>query len=144
MTTYAENTRRTTAGWPMFAALGAGVALVLAAVGTFWNLNENSTNDQGMREFLVVAGIIVVATALVFGLVVRTAGQGNAGRRALILAVLGLLSLVAFWSGLPSVLGAGAIACAVTTPGGPSTMGKVSIGLAGLTLVLAVAAAIFG
>src|SRR3954462_4061653 len=116
MTTYAENTRRTTAGWPMYAALGAGIALVLAAVGTFWNLNAGSTNDRGMREFLVVAGIILVATAVVFGLVVRTAAQGNAGRRALILAVLGVLSIVVFWAGLPSVLACGAIACAVARP----------------------------
>jgi len=144
MTTYTENTRRTSAGWPMFAALGAGVALVLAAVGTFWDAAGNDTNDQGIREFLVVAGIVVVATAVVFGLVVRTAGQGNSGRRALILAVLGVLSIVVFWSGLPSVLAFGAVGCALAAPGGPSTMGKVSMGLAGLTVAFAVVAALFG
>ena len=144
MTTYAENTSRTSAGWPMFAALGAGVALVLAAVGTFWDATGNDTASQGMKEYLPVVAIVVVATALVFGLVVRTAGQGNAGRRALILAVLGVLSLVVFWSGLPPVLALGAIGCAMATPGGPSTAGKVSIGLGGVTLVLAVVAAVMG
>lgn len=145
MTAYAEN-RTTTPGWPMFAALGAGTALVLAAVGTFWDLTGNdSGGGTSMREYLIVAAIILVATALVFGLVVRTASESSGGTRALVLAVVGVLSLVVFWSGLPPVLAFGSIGCAMQARAGsfPITA-KVALGLSAVTLVLAVAGAIAG
>ena len=143
--TYAE--QRSTTSWPMYAALGAGVSLVLAAIGTFWDVNGNDSGSGSLADYLPVVAIIVVATALVFGLVVRSATSENAGRRGLILAIVGLVTIVGFWTGLPPVLAFGAIACglAARPAGGDiSGTGKASLGIAAVTLVLAVAAAIFG
>lgn len=96
---------------PLLAALALGVAVVLNAVGTFWDVTGNSSKDHGWGDFLFVVGFSAVATAVVFGLVVRTAASGNAGRRALVLGVLAALSFVVFWAGITAPLAIGAIGC---------------------------------
>jgi hypothetical protein len=85
------------------APVAAGCA-VLGIAGTFF-----TAHDWG--EIAVVTGTIVVATALVFGLVVpRALRQEAPGKRALALSIPAfLLTLPAFWSGLPLVLGVGGI-----------------------------------
>jgi hypothetical protein len=79
------------------------IATTLAAVGT-WSGDE----DQGAKEFLVVCAIIAVAAAVVFGWVVpRGLQREAAGATALTLSILGLLTVVAFWSGLTPILAGG-------------------------------------
>jgi hypothetical protein len=143
MTTYTHTPSRTEARWPLYAALGAGTALVLTALGTFWDLNGNdAANDHPLREYAVIAGMILVATAVVFGLVVRGAERGGAAPRAIVLAVLAVPSLVVFWSGLPPVLAAGALACATSVrEAGPRLTAMV---LAGLVMAASVVLAIIG
>ena len=146
MSTYTEKMPRTSS-WPMFAAAGAGTAAVLTAAGTFLDLTDNESGGGSLGEYLVVLGIIAVATAVVFGLVVRAAHGKSAATRALVLAVIGLLSSVAFWTGLPAVLAAGATACALTARDDLGRMprsGVAAIAIASLTVCLAVAAAIAG
>ena len=144
MTTYAETENRTSTSWPLFAALGAGTALVLTAVGSFWDVTGNDTTDgSSAAEFLPVVAVVLVATALVFGLVVRTAPPSSAGTRAMILAVIGFLSLVVFWSGLPAVLAFGAVSLALKADRMP-VPAKVALGISAVTLALAVWAAIAG
>lgn len=147
MTTFTSRSseRSTTAGWPMYAALGAGTALVLTAIGTFWDLSGNDTagRDSFVSHYLPVVAIVIVATALVFGLVVRTASASSSmATRALVLGVLGLLTVLVFWTGLPAVLAFGAVALAL----GSASEGrsKVALALAAVTLGLAVVAAIVG
>jgi hypothetical protein len=133
--------------WPALAAAGIGTALVLTAVGTFWDPNGNdSGSDPAVSEYLIVGGIIVVATALVFRLVVRSATPANASRRALILAVVGLLSLAGFWTGLPAVLAAAALACVMVdrSARGMSRASQAAVAISVVTLGLAVALAISG
>jgi hypothetical protein len=147
MTTYAEQDTRTTSNWPLFAALGAGTALVLSAVATFWDITGNDTVDRGSAaEILPVVGVVLVATVIVFGFVVRTASPASAAIRSVILAVLGFLSLIVFWAGLPPVLAFGAIALASTSgrSDGLPVPAKVAVGISVLTLALAVWAAIAG
>lgn len=147
MTTYAATSHRPTSSWPLFAALGAGTALVLAAIGTFGDFTGNDTREQGMNEYLFVAGIVVVSAAVVFGLVVRTATPSNAGTRALILAGIAVPSILVFWSGLPPVLAVGAIGCALASrraDGALSAMARVAAGLSGLVLAAAVYLAFMG
>jgi hypothetical protein len=148
MSTYTEKVNRT-ATWPMFAMVGASTAVVLTAVGTFWDLTDNqeSGSNDGIGGYLGLVGFIVVATAIVFGLVVRTAAGSGAGTRALVLAIIGLLSTAVFWSGLPAVLAAGSVACALVareelgrTPG----TAKTALGISAVTIALAVYAAIAG
>ena len=85
-------------------AIGAiAIATTLAAVGTWAGGDE-----QGAKEFLVVCAIIAVAAAVVFGLVVpRGLQREAAGATALTLSVLGLLTVLAFWSGLTPILAGG-------------------------------------
>lgn len=88
------------------AAIGAiAIATTLAAVGTY-----GGNDDQGTREFLVVCAIIAVAAAVVFGLIVpRGLQREAAGATALTLSVLGLLTVVVFWSGLSPILAGGGV-----------------------------------
>lgn len=67
--------------------------------------------EDSLGEFLVVLGIISVGAAVVFGWVVRRGlRKESAAWTALVLSVLGLLSIAVFWSGLPPVLAGGGIA----------------------------------
>lgn len=97
----------------LLAVFGAVDAAVLTAVGTFTDITGNEPGaDHQASDWFVCLGIIAVATAVVFGLVVRTAAAGNPGRRGVILGVLSVLTVAVAWSGLPMVLAAGALACA--------------------------------
>jgi hypothetical protein len=110
MTTYASTQPvPATSRRPLAAVLGAGAALVLTAVGTF----KDASGSQGWREYGITAAVVLVVTALVFWFVVRTANASNAGVRSLVLGIVAVLSLVLFWLGLPPVLAAAAIACAL-------------------------------
>lgn len=145
MTTYTPSSETSPApSWPALAVAGAALATILTAVGTFWDVTGNDTADtQGIAEFLPVVGIILVATAIVFGLVVRTASPATGTKRGLVLSVLAVLTLPVFWAGLPPVLAAGAVACAViASPRG--TAARVALVLAALVTVLSVVAAVAG
>ena len=85
-------------------AIGAiALATVLAAVGTWVGPDE-----QGSREFLVICAVIAVAAAVVFGWVVpRGLQREAAGATALTLSILGLVAVLAFWSGLTPILAGG-------------------------------------
>jgi hypothetical protein len=95
------------------AAVSAVIAAALAAWGTFGHesgaVHAVEEGGDGVGEYLVVLAIIAVGALAVFGWAVpRSAGSPAAGRTALVLGVLGVLSIAAFWSGLPPVLATGA------------------------------------
>ena len=88
------------------AVAAIALAVVLAAIGTY--VDNSSTNDQGTREFLVVCAVIAVGAAVVFGWIVpKMLERASAGTPALVLAGLGLVTVVVFWTGLPPILAAG-------------------------------------
>jgi hypothetical protein len=101
-----ENTSGTVRTMPVALATAVG-AIALNALGIFADGSDGA--EHSPAEFWVISGLIVLATAVVFGLVVpryagRSAGVGLA------LATAGLLLLVpVFWSGLPAVLGSGGV-----------------------------------
>ena len=67
-------------------------------------------DEDALREFLVVTGMIVVSTAIVFGVVIpRALASGASAGVALTLSLLGLLLAAAYWSGLPPVLAIGGV-----------------------------------
>jgi hypothetical protein len=88
-------------------AVGAiALAVVLAAIGTY--ADRSDSDHHATREFLIVCAIIAVASALVFGWIVpRMLARASLGTPALVLAVLGFVTVLVFWSGLPPVLAAG-------------------------------------
>ena len=132
---------------PLLAALGIASSGALTAVGTFWDLNNNDSGPTHASEWLITLGIIAVAAAVVYGLVVRTAATGNPGRRAAVLGVVAFLSNVAFWAGLPMVIASAAVACAFIEQdrrGSLGTGSKVGVALSAVTTAAAVSLAVFG
>ena len=111
------------------AALTAiAVSAALAAWGTF------GEETHAMREYLVVLAIIGVAALVVFGWAVPRAMRASAvGWTAIVLGVLGIVSVVAFWSGLPPVFAGGAALLGWSQR--ESTRGKVGVALGVLALV---------
>ena len=99
----------------VLAAVAFSLAAILTAIGSFTDvLGPKEDRSEGMADFysyLVVVGAIAVTTALVFGLVVRTATARNASSRGLVLAVLAVPTVLVAWSGLPTVLSVAALAC---------------------------------
>ena len=105
-------------------AVAAGtVALVLMLIGTYLDTpykakgsGEWGLSTQDLNQIPLLVGFAIVGAAVVFGVVVarglRTAPQQTA-RRSLIVAGVGVVSIVAFWTGLPVILAAGAATLAV-------------------------------
>lgn len=137
MTSTISNDQSTATSWtPLLAAISIGTSAVLTAIGSF-----RGDTDHTVGEWAFTVGLAVVAAAIVFGLVVRTAPKGNAGRRALILGVVSLLSVAVFWAGITTVIGAAALACALIerdTRGDTGGMSKAGIALAALSTVAVV------
>lgn len=135
-------------GWPTYAGLGIAVALLLTAVGTFTNLaGEAEEGGHTASEYLVVVGMIAIGALVVFGLVARVVTAANAGSFAVGFGVVGLLSVLVFWTGLPAVLAAGALASAAADARSGDAMSlpaRVGVGFAVLALALAVAMAVYG
>jgi membrane associated rhomboid family serine protease len=104
----------------------------LAAWGTF------GEETHSTREYLVVLAIIGVAALVVFGWAVpRALRSPVVGWTAVVLGVLGLVTVVAFWSGLPPVFAAGAALLGWTQR--ESGRGKVAIALGVLALLADIA-----
>jgi hypothetical protein len=81
------------------AAVAIAVAAILGAWGTFGG-DGNSTGD-----YIFVLVIIGVLAAIVYGFVVPRAARGiwPMARTGLILSILGLLTVIVFWSGAPPI-----------------------------------------
>lgn len=135
---------------PLLIAIGLGSSALLTAVGTFADLTDNESGSAGTDEigsWLTCLAIAAVAAAIAFGLVVRTAARGNAGRRSLLTAVVAFLSLAVFWAGLPAVLAAAAVACALVDRDRHEAFGamaKVGLAVSAIVTALAVMLAIAG
>lgn len=144
-----DQTRRTdrgaTASWPLFAAVSTGLAVVLTAIGTLWSplaSYEATRTTEDVLTWLVVVAMIVISAGIVFGLVVRSTPPGGGRVRTLVLAVLAVLSLAVFWTGLPMVLAGGAVCCALANPRAAGS--RIALVLAALVTLVAVWAALAG
>ena len=116
MTAITATTSRTSTG----AVAGLGIATFLvASAGTVFGAHD-------WTEIAVVVGILAVATAFVFGLVVpRALRKESAGGTALGVSIPALVLLVpAFWSGLPFVLGVAGLVVGNAGRRAPSGAGK--------------------
>ncbi len=114
-TTATARTTRPVAGVAITTAIVTTVALLWANYvntpwrdpGTEWGIDT----DQGAVGLLLIAGFVALGVGVVYGVVVRRALAGDparAARTAMILALVGVLTIVAFWTGLPIVLGSAA------------------------------------
>jgi hypothetical protein len=87
---------------PGFVAITAALAVaVAAALGAWGSFGDNG--DFG--DYWPVLLIIAVLAAIVFGFAVPRAVRGAwpLARTGLVLSVLGLLTVAAFWSGAPPI-----------------------------------------
>ena len=113
---------------------GLALALVIAAtaVANFAGSGENG----GAGPYALGIALCAVVAAVLFGRVLpRT---DDPARAAWILAALGIVSCVAFWSGLPFVFGVGAMYAG-------SRAGRTApIALGGLAVVLGLVGCIIG
>ena len=73
------------------------------------------TGDEGELLGLIVVGavLLLILAALFTRLLPRDRAPAEAARLALILGILGLVTTVVFWTGLPIVLGSAAVAIAL-------------------------------
>jgi hypothetical protein len=148
MTTATRTGRSTSpAPWP-YAVGGAAVSLVLTAYGTF--KEDNLPGDLPGWLFINVP-IIVVATALVFGLVVprvlRSEHPETPGRAALVLSLIELATVVIANFGFPAVLAAAAVCTATATrrrTGQWTGPAAVALVLSAISVSLALVLAIVG
>jgi hypothetical protein len=133
---------------PVVGTAAAVVASLLTAIGQF----KGSTFGDEVGAWMVVVAAIVVATVVVFAVVVprtlRHSDAGTVSRNALIIAVVGFLSLVVFWLGLPTVLAAGSAFLAADAhqhaTGRQRRLTIASLSLAAVTVLLAVLLAFLG
>lgn len=97
--------------------VGLAIAISLIAIhalaGTFANEWEGWGAALEAASFAAVAGALAVG--LTFGVLVRRGlrpsaeGRNRPARAALLVGIAGILSYVAFFTGAPAILGAGAI-----------------------------------
>ena len=117
--------RKASIPWAVAGLVGAAIIIVLG------NINLSPGENGGLAPALVTAAAcVVLAAALFVGVLPRYTGTTT----QIVLAVLSVLSLVVFWSGLPAVFGA-ATAAASRRPSG-------SIGVAGWVGIAAAVLAI--
>jgi hypothetical protein len=86
----------------------AGGLAVLITTGAlaFANFSGNG-DDGGTMPYVVTVGVCAIIAAVLFARVLP--GTANPARAAWILAALAVVTCVVFWSGLPIVLGMGAV-----------------------------------
>ena len=98
----------TTRGLPRLGVF-AGVAIIFASVlNTLGVFTEDAIH---WTNWLIGFASIALAAAIVFGWFVRRAARNErkAWRTGLVFGVLGVLTVAAFWSGLPPIFGVAAI-----------------------------------
>jgi hypothetical protein len=106
--------------------LAGGLALIITAVALAFANFAGSGENGGAAEYAVSVGVCALILAVLFG---RTlpASQSPA-RAAWILAALAVVTLAAFWSGLPIVFGFGAMyAGSRAERAGPVVLGALAI-----------------
>lgn len=104
--------------------IAAAIAVGAIAVANFLTEGENG----GAGPFGVGAVVTLIVAALLFGRVVPRSKDGSAARVGLLLAALSVLTLVAFWSGLPQILAPAAIVLGLGAPRSGESIAAVAIG----------------
>jgi hypothetical protein len=107
MTTTTATTTRPTPKAPALAAAGLALAIIVIVAG---NYHVPKGENGGTGPGISTAVLCVVVTAAMFGLVVPRARRFE--RTTLILGIVTVISLLAFWSGITPVLAASTFAVA--------------------------------
>ena len=89
--------------------IAGGLAVLVAAAALAVANFGGDGESGGTGPYLFGVGLVAVVALLLFGRVLPDVA--DPGRAGWILAALALASCVVFWSGLPFVLGMGAVYC---------------------------------
>jgi hypothetical protein len=119
--------------------LTGAVALLLALGGVAYANFGASGDNGGAGPFAVTAVVLVLVAALVFGRVLPT--TTDPAKPAMWCAAIALVSVLAFWSGLPILLGIAAVAAGARAD---STGGTIAALLGGLAAVAGLVGCIIG
>lgn len=121
-------------------ALATALAIGVVVYGTYGDASADSQQKSAV-PFLI--GVVVVLSAVVFGLLVPWAARAARTRDAhaldrwgLALGGAAVVSMVVFWTGIPVVLGTAAAASASTRRGRASTVAIVLGAVAATVTVL--------
>lgn len=134
------------------AAIGIVSTAAAVALAVYAVLGGPNAQQHQVDSLPYVIGFVVVVGAIVFGLVVPWAkrrGQGNRPATAgLVASMFGFLTVVAFWSGLPLILGGAGIALGLEGQDRSATAGRPGLArtamiVGALAVVLGVGSAIF-
>jgi hypothetical protein len=87
--------------------LAGALALLITLAGLALANFAGNGDNGGAGAYLITVGVCAVLTAVLFGRVLPSAT--DPARAAWILAGLALAACLVFWSGLPFVLGMGAV-----------------------------------
>jgi len=118
------------------AAVAIVVAGLLAAWGTFGD------DDSSFSDYWPVLVIIGVLAAIVYGWVVPRAARGtwSMAKTGLVLSILGLLTVIAFWSGAPPIFAfAGILLGYSARQGAEAGLAKAALGVGVLAIVADIA-----
>ncbi len=93
---------------------GAGVALAGALALSAYSTFVGETKEQQTSSYWIMALVVAAITAAVFTWIVgrsmnKTNEENSPARAGLVASVLGLVTVVAFWSGLPVILGSAGV-----------------------------------
>jgi hypothetical protein len=151
--TSSPNTRSTTTAPEATASRTGVLATAGLAVGVVYAALISFTDDDPhrMRQFLVLLGMVGVTTVITFAVVRATTARSDlapAVRTTVVMAVLALLSVAAFWACLWAPLVAGSICAALAVRerrhGAWGRGPALALVLNGVALVLVTLAAVFG
>jgi hypothetical protein len=121
-------------------APGAGLVVYLGAVVLNLAASTGEPSEQNLTDWVVTMAIagVGVGVAIWASRQAMSRGADSMARTSLILGVIAVVAILAFWTGLPCVLGATALGLGWAAPpsgGRPSTPRIVGMLLGSLALV---------
>lgn len=131
----------------VFVPLGAILAALLTAIGQFKGEEGLFTHIQGeLGPWAIELLAILIASVVVWFVASRATREGaKPATSAIVLAVLGGISIAVFWLGLPSVFAAGALALGLEASSrGSKLAGSIASVIGALTIVFAIYLAFTG
>lgn len=129
----------TTMSRTMDERLTGAVALVVALAGVAYANFAASGDNGGAGPFAVTAVVLLLVAALIYGRVLPD--TASPVKVATWCAAIAVVTLVAFWSGLPMLLGIAAVASGARSG---STGGAVAAVVGGLAALAGLVACVLG
>lgn len=125
----------------MVGPIAGAAAVAAAALANLGNLTSHTNENGGFGAFASCALIALVLAAILFGWAVPR-WQGSR-RASIVLGVLSVVSIGAFWAGIPEVVAPAAIVTALAATE-RKLAHKLVIAVATLALIAGVVAALVG